>query len=283
MEGLPIFIISLKKDVGRRRRLTRRLLSLGLDKQHIYIVWATTPDTLPSEKVKDIDLTKKDQGGTSYGLLLSCFQSHLNTYEHIISMNVKSAVVMEDDMMFLPSFKKCLEQYNSKFLEQNLPLVLLKWSQSVYDKLLPCFRGQTILTKNTSNAWCTGCYWISNSHANALLQLYGTLDSYKEIENITAEALTRSPENYRIEPPIAIEDPNNKSNLRSDNIYNELSDMRWYIPRYTFFEDENWSILYAMRQTKQKNVFYKLKGILNMEILDEDMKELVTYLESFLQ
>lgn len=280
MKHIPIFIISLQSNVGRRRRIMHRLLSLGFDKDNIHIIDATTPATLPKSKVADIDLdyiTLYD--GSKRSVLLSCLDSHLKTILHVSTLDTKSAVIMEDDMMFFNYFLDTIAQTNDYALQHGAPLILLKWLKLHHMKDLPQgFYSQTrqfSLTKNTSDVWCTGCYWISTDYAKKISNQYYTNRTYKPIENATAEIITMHPEHYFMEPAIAIEDPNNISTIRASNFNNEMFDSRWDVKNFNTFEDHNWNIIFAIRMTHNKQEFERLKNALDYSILDEDFKKIV--------
>ena len=280
MKHIPIFIISLQSNVGRRRRIMHRLLSLGCNKEDIHIIDATTPDTLPPLKIADIDLNEIDPFSTSKkSILLSCLDSHLKTIHHISTLDTQSALVIEDDMMFCNGFLHTIAQANHYALQNGLPLILLKWLKKNYMKDLPWFfysqQRNFSLTKNTSDVWCTGCYWISTDHAQKISDQYYTNRTYKPIESKTSEIITMHPEHYFMEPALAIEDPNNLSTIRASNFDNEIFDSRWDVKNFNLFEDHNWNIIFAIRMTHNKQEFERLNNALDYSILDEDFKKIV--------
>lgn len=88
---IPIFIISLKKDVARRSIITEKLNKLNLE--------YTIVDALEGKNISDIFFNtiptpnKKPSGKNE----LACALSHQNIYKLIIEKNIDWALILEDD------------------------------------------------------------------------------------------------------------------------------------------------------------------------------------------
>lgn len=110
----PIFIISLK-DSPRRKEISARLSSLGLEFQFFDAVYGKELTQEQLEKV-DFEFYPKKYAARKPLTLgeIGCALSHIKMYEYIIENNILEAIILEDDAIVSLYFKQILEDVLKK-------------------------------------------------------------------------------------------------------------------------------------------------------------------------
>lgn len=110
----PIFIISLK-DSSRRKEISERLNSLGLEFEFFDAVYGKE---LTEEQLKQVDFDFYPQKYAARKPLtlgeIGCALSHIKMYEYIVSNNIQEAIILEDDAIVSLYFKQILEDVLKK-------------------------------------------------------------------------------------------------------------------------------------------------------------------------
>lgn len=152
------FIITINPEEKKCKRLVQQLQNFGLE---IVVYFGTIPSDNYEKFIEKSKFIKK------YGRLPSkgevgCALSHMAVYEEIISRDLTSALVFEDDAVLKPSFARILQEYENLF--QKLDLVSL-YTEGAFLK-----NGTNDLIR-PAHFMCdnTVAYWISKKSANQLL------------------------------------------------------------------------------------------------------------------
>lgn len=96
--NFPVFVISLKSDTERRRKIASLFAEYGIG----YQFWDATDYRSDEFDARVKDLQPKQN--SSYGEMTlpekACTLSHLSVYQHILDNNLQWALVLEDDVTF---------------------------------------------------------------------------------------------------------------------------------------------------------------------------------------
>lgn len=120
----PVFVISLKSDTERRRKIASLFAEYGIS----YQFWDATDYRSDEFNIRIRDIQPKQN--SSYGEMTlpekACALSHLSIYQHILDNNIDWALVLEDDVTFdrrladvlreLSSRQDCLKQHSTYVL-----------------------------------------------------------------------------------------------------------------------------------------------------------------------
>ena len=265
MEDLHFYIISLKTRTDRRRRMIGRIINMGLNMKYVHFIDATTIDDLKGRT--KFDMNELDICGSKLGHITGCLDSHIRALKLIKDGGNDMGVVLEDDVMFMKNFPNILQSLK----QQKLPCVLLGWSyvHAPYSQNIS-------LVKNTSEDWGTQGYLVTKEFAAKMYEMHYE-DVYTEKAK-TSEKITKGKENYKVVPPILIEEPFCMSNIRDTNSYNYnwISNRRWGIENYTAYEDQYFYILYGMMMTNNKTEFNNLRKIVEGKDLGESIQNYIT-------
>lgn len=189
---LPIYIVSLERDIDRRNRLSSKLIELGINFVFFDAIDAKNP--LYSEIINN-----KKNRGDGHAMTdgeIACTLSHQGIYQDIISNNHKWCIILEDDVTVDRRLKLFLEGLDSeglhKLSEDNLYILGGQKGLHDYPVLgLSLFNYISIgsirlrhVTYNQNKIRRTCSYLISNKMCHELLSLdsiYGTYraDSWK--------------------------------------------------------------------------------------------------------
>ncbi len=104
----PIFIINMPKDKERRSAMQERLDNLEMEGHFIEAVNGREMSDEQIEAVYDSAKRKRYFGRDMTKGEVGCLLSHRKIYEKMVSENIDSAIILEDDVIFEEDFKKAL-------------------------------------------------------------------------------------------------------------------------------------------------------------------------------
>lgn len=111
---MKIFVISLKRAVDRRQRITTHLNSMGVDFELIDAVDGSllTEDDL--NKYCDMEIVKSNPVWFTKGMI-GCSLAHFSVYKKIIQDNIPYACVFEDDVIIDKDFKGLMKAIEMQY------------------------------------------------------------------------------------------------------------------------------------------------------------------------
>lgn len=190
--NLPIYIVSLKRDIERRNKITDVFHRLNINFDFFDAIDAKDPQN------KEI-IDKMRLSGVGAEMTdgeIACTLSHQLIYKDMIDKNIEWAVILEDDVIVNEKFKKFLQYFNlsekDKLKHNNL--YLLGGQKGLHDypvlgqslfskvKVSTCTFRRVNFNKNKIRRTCS--YLMNKDMAQKLLKLtkdYGTYraDSWK--------------------------------------------------------------------------------------------------------
>lgn len=177
---LPIYIVSLQKDIEKRETIKKKLDSLDIKFEFIDAIYGKE---LPVDFVKSLSPVGKilERGFLPTPGEIGCTLSHLKIYKLMLERNQTWACILEDDAIldermqdFYTNFYKC----ENSLVEDNLYLM---GGQNGLDSLFvikSLFGGLTIgkqkfykTVKSEEYIFRTCCYFISLKIAKSLIDL----------------------------------------------------------------------------------------------------------------
>ncbi len=235
LEDIPIFVISLEKDVDRRERLLKRLSLHGLINQTTVVsaVWKTDP--IIAERLQGWTDPRPDYPITEAEV--ACMQSHLKALRTFIdTSSAPYGIIMEDDCIPHNNFRENYEEQIT-WLEDahvNFPsLVMLSYYKTTNDGWSLLCDGVGRIYPGSMN---TLCFVISRKYAQECLILYDK--PYKYVNSrtlqtrLTAEAITIGSHGYFFTNVLCIEES------WSTNIQAAHSN-KWHLDYYRMSGPEN--------------------------------------------
>lgn len=185
-----IFVISLEKDKKRRASIKKELDKYQLDFNFINAVNGSLLTDKEIEK-----LTSKEKSIQAIGRELTkgeigCSLSHLSIYEKILTENIKTAIILEDDATISPSFIEVVSDIKQYF-SKKCQLILLGYNAfSDGNKGVDCKfhilqTSHFKIFKPLSLACCTHGYVLSQCAAKQLISITKTM--YLPIDHYTGD------------------------------------------------------------------------------------------------
>ena len=182
---IPITIISMAKEEKRRKHITQECKALGLNYKLFDAIDGSTLTQTEIDKV----YTEKDAisaigRGLSRGEI-GCALSHLGVYKKMLSENIKTMIILEDDARLSPKFKEALQIIY--YLPRDWEILLLGYLQyklGNYAKynLLKIPHIKTRIAKPIATFYGSHAYIIRQNTAKKILaqakKLYKPIDVY---------------------------------------------------------------------------------------------------------
>lgn len=230
MNNIPIFCISMEREVERRCIITEHLNGLNLTAEFFT---AVDGQELSTEQLKLYD-NKKAQKELSRELKLGelgCYFSHVNLWQKMVTENIPQALVIESDIVFDESISDLL--VNLDKLPENWDMVKLYYGDSVlsYHKHHKISEKLTCAPLANKSAG-TVAYLISNTGAKKYLAkaypVYLPIDVY-----LTGGRVAKESFQYGIEPACAFTNDNGFSYVTESN---ERDDFRIRDNKVSFFK-----------------------------------------------
>jgi len=209
---MQIFVINLKKDSDRRRKISQQLDSLG-------VVFSFF-EGVNGRELKDEELLSaykpKRSIDKSKRLLtqgeIGCALSHFNIYQKMLDENIDRAIVLEDDAVIGKNFLEAIDVV--AHLPCNWEIFLLGYSSS---REIPCnFKLDLVGNSTVFNVGISpksrGClhgYVISKSGAERMLSYKDSL--YQPIDMYTADY--RMINSYVIYPRVVYQNKDLESSI----------------------------------------------------------------------
>jgi glycosyl transferase family 25 len=138
---MKAFVINLERAKDRRRHILRQLEKHKLDYEFIDAVDGKQMGQEEIEQLCDLEEVKRRPQKLTVGAL-GCALSHYKAHQKILNENLDMALVLEDDMVFLDSFKDVLEEIKNH-IETN-EVVLLHYFSSAQDQKLIISRQEAV-------------------------------------------------------------------------------------------------------------------------------------------
>lgn len=179
---VPIFIVSLKKDIERRNIITRSLLEQNLS---WIMVDAVEGNELSHNYLNSLNLKYNKP---SHPNEVACSLSHQSIYKKIIDSDVEWAIILEDDAIIdnpLSDFIHELEQGKTSQLKKNHIYLLggqeglnsrKRLSLSFFNKIKISNVTFRKVTYKPSKIFRTCCYLIHRDECKKLIDLFS--DAY---------------------------------------------------------------------------------------------------------
>lgn len=235
LEDVPIFVISLDKDVDRRERVLKRLAIHGLVNQTTVVpaVWKT--DSIIGERLNGWRDPRPDYPITEAEV--ACMQSHLKALRTFLDLSsAPYAMIMEDDCILHNDFRAEYEE-RMNVLEDahiNFPsLVMLSYYKTTMDGWSTVADGIGKIYPGSMN---TLCFLVSRKYAQECLNIYDKkyvdINSFGIQTRLTAEAITIGSHGYFFTNILCIEES------WSTNIQGNHSN-KWHLDYYRQSGPEN--------------------------------------------
>lgn len=177
---LPIFIVSLKKDVEKREAISKVLNNFNLDFKFIDAVYGKELSTEYLQSLRDKSVGKIiDRGFSATPGEIGCTLSHLKVYQEVIKKDIQWACVLEDDAILDDRFKVFVENFKEEGLRPD-NLYLLGGQRPISKKLIvKSVRNIRIVgmqrfhktIRSEQHIYRTCCYLISSDLAKSLIDL----------------------------------------------------------------------------------------------------------------
>nr|ELR5040319.1 glycosyltransferase family 25 protein [Providencia stuartii]ELR5082600.1 glycosyltransferase family 25 protein [Providencia stuartii] len=175
---IPIFIISLKKDIERRNVITHSLSAQNLS-------WIMV-DAVEGGQLKDDDLNLLNYkyGKPSHANEIACSLSHQSIYKKIVDSDVDWAIILEDDAIIdtpLSGFINELENGKTSLLKKDHIYLLggqeglnsrKRLSLSFFNKIQIANVVFRKVTYKPSKLYRTCCYLIHRDECKKLIELF---------------------------------------------------------------------------------------------------------------
>ena len=190
LNTIPITVVSLAKDEERRKHIAQECKALGLNYKLFDAIDGSTLTQTEIDKV----YTEKDAisaigRGLSRGEI-GCALSHLGVYKKMLSENIKTMIILEDDARLSPEFKEALQI--TYYLPKDWEILLLGYSlyrRHVWYKLpikVPNLKWR--IAKAIRLCCGTHAYIIRQNAAKKILAQAKKL--YKPIDHYTGDFIT---------------------------------------------------------------------------------------------
>jgi len=116
----PIFVISLSDDISRRKLLSEKLIGLGVEFEIIEAINGLKGLPAQYEHFIDRAATLSEFGRKMTDGEYACALSHQKAYDIILERDLPGAIILEDDAIPTPEFKRFIEtkSYNAGNLIQ---------------------------------------------------------------------------------------------------------------------------------------------------------------------
>lgn len=177
---LPIYIVSLKHDVEKRRVVNKTLNDFNLKFRFIDAIYGKglPVDILNYFRVKGSGAIDK-RGFIATDGEIGCTLSHLLVYQDMLDSNIRWACVLEDDVILDKRFKDFITTFSD--IELNPNILYLLGGQTDFNKkmIVKSFKyvttigGQKFSKTIKSNPFIHGscCYLISFDLAKSIIEL----------------------------------------------------------------------------------------------------------------
>lgn len=177
---IPIYIVSLKSDHERRRKISHLLEKNKIKYTFIDAIYGKdlSQEELDSLKLYTVESRLKRKLGKGE---IGCTLSHLNVYEEILKKDHKWACILEDDVILDVNFLRFVENFNSNTLEISDSIFILGGQDGLIQSRYIArshFYKKNIGTINFDKTissfddiFRTCCYLVNSRVAKNLLQL----------------------------------------------------------------------------------------------------------------
>lgn len=245
---IKCYVVNLEERTDRLKTIREEFERVGWDSPEVVV--ALRPD---SERVKflgqGLDLVTPHSWGSNRGLEIACLASHLEAIRRIAEGTDTEGIVLEDDILLRREFADMIWECRDNFPEE-ADLVYLSCTVGsnvprLWDGKAP--EKHNIVRRKDRIVWGCLMYWLTRTYARKLLHLMGERPLsqnliYKDI--ITSELISCHTIPYQTIPILAIEDPINKSCLRSNKeappdfltwgweYYGPIESWNWRAPLY---------------------------------------------------
>ncbi|EMI5492229.1 glycosyltransferase family 25 protein [Providencia stuartii] len=176
--AVPIFIISLKKDIERRNAITHALSAQNLS-------WVII-DAVEGSQLKDSYLSSLNYkyGEPSHANEIACSLSHQSTYKKIVDSDAEWAIILEDDAIIdtpLSGFIDELENGKTSLLKKDYIYLLggqeglnsrKRLSLSFFNKIQIDNVVLRKVTYKPSKLYRACCYLIHRDECKKLINLF---------------------------------------------------------------------------------------------------------------
>ncbi|MGP4714440.1 MULTISPECIES: glycosyltransferase family 25 protein [unclassified Psychrobacter] len=177
---LKIYIVSLEKDIEKRRAISNALNKYDIKFGFVDAIYGTelSDSILDSYRVKSTGAII-ERGFAATAGEIGCTLSHLLVYQDMLDNNIKWACILEDDVILDKRFKYFIATFSDIELDPNI--LYLLGGQTDFNKkmIVKSFKHITTIGDQRfyktikSNAFIHGscCYLISLSLAKSIIEL----------------------------------------------------------------------------------------------------------------
>lgn len=174
-----ILTINLPESLERRSAIDKQALALDLEIEYIDAVDGRKLSVEKQEQLCDLDKIYYYYGAKLNPGEIGCALSHIKCYNEIIEQNLDGALILEDDAVLHPDFKKIFTQLLSHTDKSNPDVILMHYHRyySERDKIAHLFKDFNLY--NTSDAYREGLstvgYYVTYNAAQILVNYHSKL------------------------------------------------------------------------------------------------------------
>lgn len=219
---MKIFVINLKRSTERRTAIEKQLIELGLDYKII--------EAIDGSELSSVDLAR-DTKQLNYAFKcgeIGCALSHIKIYNQMVNEQIKSALILEDDININP----CLEDiiHNLHIPSVKPTVILLSRVNKYFKKPIATVTNNYTLHK-TQHATTTHSYVLNIQAAKALIKnlypVWMVADKWSLFEDMSIVNV------FNIIPhPISLSENAQKSTIntnKANNNFDEFKKVMWEI------------------------------------------------------
>ncbi len=221
---IPITVINLKKDTGRKNKITQQLNDLNLEFSFFDAIYGAELNDKEFNAVYNPKHSIKKNARLLRKNDIGCALSHLGVYQQMLDDNIDKMIILEDDVILDKEFVNALDIIG--YLPENLEIFLLGYSSK---RRMPC--NFNIKLKNNHTAFNIGvspkqrgglyAYVINKRGALRMLSYKDSI--YQSIDSYTGDY--RYMNVYNIYPRVAMQNHNIPSSIGYDDCVSD--EPRW--------------------------------------------------------
>jgi GR25 family glycosyltransferase involved in LPS biosynthesis len=113
---VPLFIINLERDTQKRKFIECQLSALGITNYSFFKAFDAKSEKFQQLKMDfqyDESLTIKYEGRKLSDSIVALTATHYAIYEHIVSKSIDSAIILEDDALFINKYTHNINMSNA--------------------------------------------------------------------------------------------------------------------------------------------------------------------------
>lgn len=170
---MKIYIINLANATVRYQRIVKQLEHLGLAYERIEAVNGQQLSEEDIKKYCDINAVQSNPTWLTRGAI-GCALSHWNVYQKMVIEDIDVALILEDDMTFMPNFPQILQEAEKQIKENEVMLLYFQSFKEIifsnHHKATLYQNHEIVYPSNLDNIGAAGAYIISKNIAKQLAE-----------------------------------------------------------------------------------------------------------------